>query len=289
MSTDELPHLSAAVRPQTAMDTATRILNLRRDRWINYPRAVQALEQLQRLIETPERERMPCMILHGESDIGKTQIIRKFQRQHAPAFDDKRGVERHEIIAMQMPATPDQHRFYTALLFELHAPHSDRASLSTLERLTRDLLRRIQPRMLIVDEVHNLLTGSYREQRASLNLLKYLANDLRMAIVLVGTEEARIALQTDAQMTSSFVPFEIPRWRENDEFRRLLSAFERVIPLRKASNLSQRSIVQFLVSRCDGLTGQLSRLLNQAAEYAIRDGSERITLSHLNQINHAAV
>jgi hypothetical protein len=41
---------------------------------------------------------------------------------------------------MQMPATPDQHRFYTALLFELKAPHPPRTSLSVLESLTRGLL-----------------------------------------------------------------------------------------------------------------------------------------------------
>jgi hypothetical protein len=72
------------------------------------------------------------------------------QRMHA------RAVERRQIVAMQMPATPEQHRFYSALLFELGAPHNTSAGLSTLERLARDLLRRIAPRMLVVDEVHHL-------------------------------------------------------------------------------------------------------------------------------------
>ena len=75
-------------------------------------------------------------------------------------------------------------------------------------------------------------------------------------------------------------------WRENDEFRRLLSAFERVIPLKKASNLAQRTIVQFLVSQCNGLTGQLSKLITQAAELAIRDESEQIMVAHLEQAKH---
>jgi hypothetical protein len=73
------------------------------------------------------------------------------------------GIDRRHIVAMQMPATPDQHRFYSALLFELGALHSTSAGLSTLERLARDLLRRVAPRILIVDEVHHLLAGSYRE------------------------------------------------------------------------------------------------------------------------------
>ena len=76
---------------------------------------------------------------------------------------------------------------HTALLFVLGAPHSASASLSVLERLARELLRRIAPRMLVVDEVHHLLAGNYREQRASRNLPKFPANDLRFRSVLVGT------------------------------------------------------------------------------------------------------
>jgi hypothetical protein len=188
---------------------------------------------------------------------------------------------------MQMPATPDQHRFYTALLFELGAPHSAAATLSVLERLARDLLHRMAPRMLIVDEVHHLLAGGYREQRAALNLLKYLANDLRLSVVVVGTADAPLALESDAQMQSRFTPCEIPRWRENDEFRGLLAAFERVLPLRKPSELSQRTVVQFMLTASAGLTGEVSRLLNEAAELAILDRSERITLAHLEKVAHA--
>ena len=263
--------------------------SLQRDRWIDYPRATEALQRLERLLSAPERERMPCMGLHGDSNIGKTLIVSKLRREHPSTFDELKGVERRQIVAMQMPATPDQHRFYAALLFELGAPHSATASLTTLERLARDLLRRIAPRMLIVDEVHHLLAGGHREQRASLNLLKYLANDLKFSVVVVGTNDALLALETDAQMRSRFTPFEIPRWRESDEFRRLLSAFERVLPLRRASNLAQRAVVEFLLAASGGLTGEVSRLLNEAAELAIGDASERITMKHLEHVGQVAV
>ena len=65
----------------------------------------------------------------------KTQITAKFQRRHPDEFDERRGVEMRPIIAMQMPPTPDQHRFYSSLLFELGAPHNAAASLAVLERL----------------------------------------------------------------------------------------------------------------------------------------------------------
>jgi superfamily II DNA or RNA helicase len=170
----EFAHLHPSARAIAKLDDEQRIRALQRDRWIDYPRATEALRRLQRLLETPQRERMPCMVLHGRSNIGKTLVIAKFLREHPPRFDSEKGLEQRQIIAMQMPASPDQRRFYSAMLFELGAPQSANATLAQLERVTRDLLRRIAPRMLIVDEVHHLLAGSHIEQRASLNLLKYL-------------------------------------------------------------------------------------------------------------------
>jgi type II secretory pathway predicted ATPase ExeA len=227
---------------------------------------------------------MPCLLLHGESNIGKTQIVRKFIRDHPPTFDEHRGVEKREIISMQMPPLPDQRRFYSALLFEIGAPHSPKAGVSVLEGLTRTLLRAMKPRMLIVDEVHHLLAGNYREQRAAMNLLKYLANDLKMSVVLVGTADAVVALQTDSQMSSRFAPVELPRWSESEEFRRFLHAFEKLLPLKRPSSLAQRNLVQFVLATTGGLTGAVAQLLTLAAEIAIRDSSERISLSHLEEV-----
>ena len=240
MSPVALTHLHTSVRAEAMLDGPARLRLLRRDRWIDYRRANQALEKLELLLETPPRERMPCMVLHGDSNIGKTLIIAKFKRDH-----------------------PD-----------------------VLEHLARGLLRHIAPRMLIVDEVHHLLAGNYREQRASLNLLKFLANDLRFSLVVVGTSDAPRALASDPQMISRFTPFEIPRWRESDDLRRLLGAFERLLPLQKPSDLMQRAVVQFVLAASGGLTGEISRLLNDAAAMAVKDGSEQITLAHLEHAAH---
>nr|WP_240805079.1 TniB family NTP-binding protein [Cupriavidus oxalaticus] len=64
-----------------------------------------------------------------------------------------------------MPPTPEQPRF-SSLLFELGAPFNASARLSALGNLGRALLRKVSARMLIIDEVHHLLAGNYRERRA---------------------------------------------------------------------------------------------------------------------------
>ncbi len=170
------PHLLPAARELLQTDNPQRIQALRADRWIDYPCAIEALSRLRELLETPRRERMPCMLLHGPSNIGKTQIIAKFMRANPPSYDKFKGVETRPVVSMQMPPAPDQKRFYSALLEVLGVPQSPTSTLSTLEHIARDILKRMSPRMLVVDEVQHLLAGSAREQRASLNLLKYLVS-----------------------------------------------------------------------------------------------------------------
>lgn len=279
-----LSHLATMARSEALLDARSRIQSLQRDRWIDYPVAVTALARLERLLATAPRERMPCLLLYGDSNIGKTLIISKFRREHPSVFDAQLGVEYCPIVAMQMPPTPDQSRFYSALLTALGAPRYSTASLSVLEGIARDLLKRMRPRMLIVDEIHHLLAGSYREQRAALNLLKYLANELQFSIVIVGTADAQLALETDSQMTSRFARLEIPRWRANEDFRRLLGSFEKVLPLRRESDLTKRDMVELLIAASGGLLGEVARLLNEAAELAIQDASERISLRHLERV-----
>jgi hypothetical protein len=38
-------------------------------------------------------------------------------------------------------------------------------------------------RMLVIDEIHSMLAGTFREQRIFLNSLRFLANDLRIPLV----------------------------------------------------------------------------------------------------------
>ena len=96
-------HLAPGIREHLQLGDDARIASTQRERWIDYARAGAVLDRLGRLLATPERDRMPCLVLHGDSNIGKTQIVRKFVRDHPPVFDEGRGVEHRQIISMQMP------------------------------------------------------------------------------------------------------------------------------------------------------------------------------------------
>ena len=109
--------------------------------------------------------------------------------------------------------------------------------------------------MIVADEGHNLLASTAHEQRASMNLLKFLSNQLKCAIVVLGTRDALAAMQTDFQIASRFPAFELARWQENEDFRGFLAGFERQLPLRQASRISgSRAMVSAIMSATSGIT-----------------------------------
>ena len=57
-----------------------------------------------------------------------------------------------------------------------------------------------------------MLAGAFRQQRIFLNTIRFLANDLRMPLVCVGTDPARQALLTDPQLSERFQAFHLSRW-----------------------------------------------------------------------------
>ncbi len=112
---------------------------------------------------------MPCILLYGESGLGKTMIVEKFARAHRAHYDDKKGRETRPVITVQMPPAPDERRVYTSILGELGVPFYTTERIATLEHLAYTILLELRPRVLIIDEVHNLLAGTEREQRRALN------------------------------------------------------------------------------------------------------------------------
>jgi hypothetical protein len=136
-------------------------------------------------------------------------------------------------------------------------------------------------RILIIDEVHALLAGSYRQQRILLNTLRFLATDLRIPLVCAGTADAKRALTTDQQLADRFEAIELPRWHNDEAFHRLLSSFQSILPLRQRSDLVSPAMRRLLLERTDGVTVRLVRLIETLAVEAIRSGSERIDQNSL--------
>ncbi|BCG75969.1 TniB family NTP-binding protein [Aminobacter anthyllidis] len=270
------PHLDPAVQAHADLPDRERIEHIRVDRWIDYPRARQALDKLEELLLFPKRARMPNLLIFGASGMGKTMIIEKFVRAHPPSFDESSGIDHRPVIVVQMVASPHEGRFYHRLLSVIGAPPPTRATLGQLETQALRLLQEIAPRMLIIDEVQNLIAGTYREQRRMLNLLRFLGNELRIPLICLGSHEARDAVRGDAHLNSRFEPYGLPPWRHDADFQGLIGGLLWSLPLRLPSELTD-SALKRLVDVNGGVTSSIFRMVIDLATDAILTGTERIT------------
>jgi type II secretory pathway predicted ATPase ExeA len=273
--TTEFPHLYHGASRIAALSAEERILRIRADRWVSYPRAEAALAKLETLLSFPERARMPNLLLVGESGMGKTMIIEKFTRDHPSSFDDTTGRLHMPVVAVQMVSGPDETRFYRRILAAIGAPEPPRATLAVLESLALRLLTELRPHMLVIDEIHSLQAGTIREQARFLNMLRFLGNELRVPLVCVGTAQARNALRTDAQLVRRFEAFGLPPWQDGADFIGLMSTLMRSLPLRRESEIDEKALSR-MIKVTSGITSGVFSIMSQLAIAAIESGEERI-------------
>jgi type II secretory pathway predicted ATPase ExeA len=273
----EFAHLPEDLRPIALLDAETRIAHIRSERWIQHGAADRLLGYLQEAFDQPSRERMENLLLLGESGMGKTMLIRKFERRNAVGFDDAAGVQRRPVIVMLMPPQPTEAEFFNRVLESIDAPSAGYwAGGPQLRTSAIRLLREIGARVLVIDEINSVLAGTPREQRLFLQLLRFLSNDLRMALVGVGVPEARHALLSDAQLRSRFSDIELPVWTPGEELRDFVTRLVWSLPLRQPSPIDSAKVRAMLAERSGGVTLGICKAVERAAIAAIRTGRERI-------------
>jgi len=277
MVLSEYSHLLAAYRRHAGLPDEERIAWIRADRWLDFEQARGALARLEDLLSYPPRDRMPCLLIYGDTGMGKTKIIRKFLRDHPATFDKGSGVTTMPVVAMQMPAEPIERDIYGELLVGLGMPGRIDGATHRQKELCRGLLRSMGARMLIIDEVHAMLAGSFRQQRIFLNAIRFLANDLKAPLVCAGTDLARQSLLTDPQLAERFEALHLRRWADDRFLAQLLSSLGALLPLRRPSALETTVARKRVLELTDGVTVRIFRLIETVAVEAIRSGAECIT------------
>ena len=146
------------------------------------------------------------------------------------------------------------------------------------------MMRETNVALLIIDEVHNLVSGSRLQQRRLLNLLRWLGNELQIPLIAVGTGEALHAIQSDDQLANRFEPVPLPKWRAGKEYEQLLRTLEAVLPLRKPSHLSDPALAGKILSASEGILGEVISIVTRAAVHAVSSGTEVISAKTIDRI-----
>ncbi len=277
-------YLHPDIVKKITLSNEERIDFIKEPRWIGYPRAHDILNKLEDTYRYPRQSRMPCMLVVGRTNNGKTMLVRQFLKKH-PVMENPNGDHVvAPVLYIEAPPTPSEDRFYTEVLNTLFEHVSGTTSVKSA-RVVR-ILKKIKTKVMIVDEMHNLLAGSSTKQSQYLNAVRYLSNNAGISIVGCGTGDLVRAVSVDDQLQNRFVPHVLDVWRMSKTYRQLLTSFEYILPLKQESKLYDKAIAAKLLAMCEGTIGELSTLLNTAAIYAIRNGDEKITNDVLNKCDY---
>jgi hypothetical protein len=138
------------------------------------------------------------------------------------------------------------------------------------------LLQQFDTRLIIVDELQDILTSTPRQQRLALDAIKFLMNEAGLPVLGLGIGKASEALMVDRHLATRFRHLTLPVWTYHDDLRDFLDALEPLIPLRYPSNLSSPSTMKTLIDASHGVRLALCQLMEYAAIYAVAEGIERI-------------
>jgi hypothetical protein len=266
-----------------------RIRFIKESHWVGYAQADHILARMKELLEAPRIDRPECLVILGDTNNGKTSIVQRFAKSIVPIEREDRSGSEWPVVTIQAPPVADEKRLYTAILHRVGGLGSSLRTRESLFNATITTLSGIGTRMLVIDEIHHLISGSTNQHRVCLNALKYLANELRLSIVVAGISSAHYALGViDPQLENRFKPIKLPRWTDGVNFRRLLASIEMLLPLEKPSILQKPSMAKRLASLSDGKIGELMTILVAATIEAIRSGKEQIDEGLIQQVQELA-
>lgn len=280
-------HLDEDIKISLSCSNADRIRLIKSDEWFSYQNAKELLKEMELLLDLPSSLRSPGLLITALPNNGKSWLVHHFARKH-PALErsDGTGVD-VPVVLINSPHKPDVGWFLGNILLALNAPHKTKEKEEIKFNQVIGLFERLNVRMLIADEISDIVDGTALQQRHFLNMIKSLNNEMKRPIILTATPRIKSALALDEQVKRRFSERELPEWTADVELINFLASFEKRTPLKFPSELASqknRTLALKILEKSHYRIGYMVELLQKSAEAAIISGKEKIDEEIINSI-----
>jgi hypothetical protein len=230
MTNDSISHLDQGLVYLLAEPDTVRVRFIQSDRFINYPRAVSIIEHAESLALQPKQTRAWGLGVVATPGAGKTMLAAALLRRLTSAVPAIQADGRPSIPALMISMTGarEARTINNRILDALKAPYGPNMRLADREVLVLDLLKRADARILIVDEIQDVLSSTARQRRVALDHIKLLMNSVHIPVLALGIPGAIEAMKEDPHLATRFEWRSLPTWKCTDETRDLLSALSNV-------------------------------------------------------------
>jgi Cdc6-like AAA superfamily ATPase len=280
-------NLSPQLRKYLDLSDEERIFFIQKDKWIDYPDANKILAKIEDIYNAPKSIRSRGMLLYGDSNNGKSAILKRFYRKFAKdEYIDEDGDLIHlmPLVYVIAEASSDESIMFTEILSSMNVPVNHKEKVSKKKEEAVFYLNLMKTKLIIIDEIQNVLHGPHNKMAQLITSLKTLNNKTGIPIILAGTQDAMSAISIDNQTKSRFKPYELPLWNNDENFLRFIATMEAMLPLKKASNIFKNyELLSYLHGLSKGCIGEAIDILKDASIYAIRTKSERITKKEIKE------
>jgi hypothetical protein len=250
-----------------------RVKAIIEDRQILYPALKEVLNEAEWMVYEPRQTRARGLIVCADRGNGKTSLAQLIHQR----YSDYDRSDAPCVLKISMSGTRDARSVYGRIMEALGSPARISHRLSDRELLVQRLLRDADCRLLVLDEVQDILQGSEREQLRALEGIKLLMNELCVHILAFGTDRAGHGFKSDPNLAARFSEFTMPSWKPDQILANFLVTYERLLPLKKPSNLGSPDKVAALAKVGKGVLGNIVGRIKNAALAAIAEGTECIT------------
>ncbi|HFH4390831.1 TniB family NTP-binding protein [Pseudomonas aeruginosa] len=247
------------------------------DQLIEHMHFTAALDRAESMIQRALAGESLILPILGPTRVGKTELISAVIKSYPEAVIE--GVRRQRVVRVMTPVKPSRRSLPEAVLAALGARRYGRASADELTARVCDLLRIVDTRVLIFEEMQHFVENmSSTATREAADWLKVVAEELRMSVLMIGLPiSAQILVRNEqlrdrAEAIHEFRPYSWEKSYERQEFRRtLLGVSEALIeggwsvPAPHCLEFSRR-----VYGSCLGRVGMLIKLFN-TAEHLARD------------------
>jgi Bacterial TniB protein len=258
---------------------ADRMRMILSDQVIHYPAMHSVVTEADWMIHEPRQTRARGLIICADRGNGKTSLAEMIHKR----FRTYNRSDMPCVLKISMSGVRDSRAVYGRIMEELGSPARISHRLSDREILVQRLLKDVNCRLLILDEVQDIVLGSEREQTRALEGIKMLMNELRLPILAFGTEKAGHGFRSDSHLAARFTEFAMPSWKPDQTLADFLATYERMLPLKKPSGLASFDSVKLLAKVGEGVLGKIVARVRNAALAAIVDGSECVTCELLTK------
>lgn len=253
--------------------------------WIDFDEARQHVDTLVELAHDEPDERPPCVVLVGQSGMGKTSILRETQRRIVHDFPEPAGFDeaRYEpMLRTVIPAGSTALKINLTLLWKQGWPITGKtqrvADLKVVE-----LLRRQRTRLVGIDNVHAILTASGRARRDTLDAFRFLMSEGNVPMVVAGLDVAADIFSEDVELAYRSIILRLKPWSQGEATQRLIRALGQGMHLIEPERLAEPEVAAFLWQNSLGVTGNFKRLLHWGHKVARRHGRECVEFSDIRE------